>query len=159
MSFRNEPIVVIIDSYCTHTHTHTYTQSQEHLFTWDMISNYEADLEEQAFTFRYSRDGREPRWVRVYSPHVSLSWPASQHRTGSLETPPSKLDSDFEIIANTMQIKMYRCVSNLSLWSTTMYLHYGRVKNKALGLAGHNEILIGHLYSLIQMRTNFGWPL
>lgn len=44
-------------------------ESQEHLFTWDMISNYEADLEEQAFTFRYSRDGREPRWVRVYSPH------------------------------------------------------------------------------------------
>ena len=34
-----------------------------------------------------------------------------------------------------------------------------RVKNKALGLAGQNEILIGHLYNFIQIRSNFGWPL
>ena len=47
-------------------------ESQEHTFTWDMISNYEADLEEQAFTFQYAKEGKEPRWVRVYSPHVSL---------------------------------------------------------------------------------------
>ena len=47
-------------------------ESQEHTFTWDMISNYEADLEEQAFTFQYAKGGKEPRWVRVYSPHVSL---------------------------------------------------------------------------------------
>ena len=46
-------------------------ESQEHTFTWDMISNYEADLEEQAFTFQYAKEGKEPRWVRVYSPHVS----------------------------------------------------------------------------------------
>ena len=63
-----------------HTHTHTHTphllptsspQSQEHMFTWDMISNYEADLEEQAFTFQYNREGRGPRWVKVFSPFVS----------------------------------------------------------------------------------------
>lgn len=46
-------------------------ESQEHTFTWDMVSNYEADLEEQAFTFQYTKEGKEPRWVRVYSPHVS----------------------------------------------------------------------------------------
>ena len=48
-------------------------ESQEHIFTWDMVSNYEADLEEQAFTFQYTKEGKEPRWVRVYSPHVSCS--------------------------------------------------------------------------------------
>ena len=47
-------------------------EAQEHTFTWDMVSNYEADLEEQAFTFQYTKEGRDPRWVRVYSPHVSL---------------------------------------------------------------------------------------
>ena len=31
------------------------------------------------------------------------------------------------------------------------------LKNKALGLAGQNEILIGRLYNLIQIRS--GWPL
>ena len=30
-----------------------------------------------------------------------------------------------------------------------------RVENKGLGLADHNEILIGHLYNLIQIRANF----
>ena len=47
-------------------------ESQEHTFTWDIISNYEADLEEQAFTFQYTKHGKEPRWVRIYSPHVSM---------------------------------------------------------------------------------------
>jgi len=46
-------------------------ESQEHTFTWDMISNYEADLEEQAFTFQFNREGKEPRWVKIFSPFVS----------------------------------------------------------------------------------------
>ena len=46
-------------------------ESQEHTFTWDMVSNYEADLEEQAFTFQYAKEGKEPRWVKVYSSYVS----------------------------------------------------------------------------------------
>ncbi len=48
-------------------------QSQKHTFTWSMIANYEADLEEQAFTFQYSKDGRDPSWVKVYSTYVSKS--------------------------------------------------------------------------------------
>jgi len=47
------------------------TVAQEHTFTWDMISNYEADLEEQAFTFQFNREGKEPRWVKIFSPFVS----------------------------------------------------------------------------------------
>lgn len=48
--------------------TEGVTEAQEHTFTWDMVSNYEADLEEQAFTFQYSREGKEARWVKVFSP-------------------------------------------------------------------------------------------
>lgn len=44
-------------------------ESQEHVFTWSMVSNYEADLEEEAFTFQYTREGKEPRWVKVFSPY------------------------------------------------------------------------------------------
>ncbi len=47
-------------------------ESQEHVFTWSMVSNYEADLEEAAFTFQYAREGKEPRWVKVFSPYVSV---------------------------------------------------------------------------------------
>lgn len=36
-----------------------------------MVSKFEADVEEQAFTFQYAREGKDPRWIRVYSPHVS----------------------------------------------------------------------------------------
>ena len=47
-------------------------QAQSPSFTWDQISSYEADLEESAFTFLYTRgEGKEPRWVKVYSPFVS----------------------------------------------------------------------------------------
>ena len=35
-----------------------------------MVTKYEADIEEQAFTFQCAREGKEPRWIRVYSPHV-----------------------------------------------------------------------------------------
>lgn len=35
-----------------------------------MVTKYEADIEEQAFTFQCVREGKEPRWIRVYSPHV-----------------------------------------------------------------------------------------
>ncbi len=64
-----------VSLYCNITATLLYTagmlESQEHVFTWNMVSNYEADLEEAAFTFQYSREGKEPRWVKVFSPYVS----------------------------------------------------------------------------------------
>ena len=44
-----------------------------------MVNSYEADMEEEAFTFLYSREGKEPRWVKVYSPYVSRSEGVSGH--------------------------------------------------------------------------------
>ena len=47
-------------------------QTQSPSFSWDQITSYEADLEESTFTFLYGRgDGKEPRWVKVFSPYVS----------------------------------------------------------------------------------------
>ena len=48
-------------------------QAQEHSFKWNMISQYEADMEEQAFTFLVQREGKDPRWIRIYSPYVRNS--------------------------------------------------------------------------------------
>lgn len=45
-------------------------EDQEHTFPWEMILNHEADLEEGAFTFQYTRDKKAPRWVRIYTPYV-----------------------------------------------------------------------------------------
>ena len=46
-------------------------EEQEHTFPWDLVVQHEADVEEEAFTFQYSREGKSPRWVRVYSKYVS----------------------------------------------------------------------------------------
>lgn len=46
-------------------------EEQEHTFAWDMVVQHEADMEEEAFTFQYNREGKSPRWVRVYSKYVS----------------------------------------------------------------------------------------
>ena len=46
-------------------------EEQEHTFPWEIVEEHEADVEEEAFTFRYTREGKPPRWVRVYSKYVS----------------------------------------------------------------------------------------
>ena len=46
------------------------SQTQEHSFTWDMIGVCEADIEDQALTFTILREGKDPRWIRVFSPCV-----------------------------------------------------------------------------------------
>lgn len=45
------------------------TEDQEHTFSWETVCQYEADLEEGAFTFQYTRERKQPRWVKVYSQH------------------------------------------------------------------------------------------
>ena len=46
-------------------------EEQEHMFSWDVVVEHEADTEEQVFTFQYSREGKKPRWVKIFSEHVS----------------------------------------------------------------------------------------
>ncbi len=48
-------------------------EEQEHNFTWDMLVEHEADMEEEVFTFQYAREGKKPRWVKIYSEYVSAT--------------------------------------------------------------------------------------
>lgn len=49
-------------------------EGQEHTFPWEMVCISEADIEEEAFTFQYTRESKPPRWVRVYSKYVSVQY-------------------------------------------------------------------------------------
>ncbi|XP_047140564.1 sorting nexin-27 isoform X1 [Hydra vulgaris] len=42
-------------------------EDQEHNFTWDEIQSWDADTEAMCFWFQYSKSGRNPRQVRIYS--------------------------------------------------------------------------------------------
>lgn len=37
---------------------------------WDTINRWESDEESMAFCFEYSRNGKSPRWVKVFTPYV-----------------------------------------------------------------------------------------
>lgn len=39
---------------------------------WDAINRWESDEESMAFCFEYSRNGKAPRWVKIFTPYVRL---------------------------------------------------------------------------------------
>ena len=45
-------------------------KDQEHTFNWEDLTNWEADNEAMAFCFEYSKGGKKPRWVKIYSQYV-----------------------------------------------------------------------------------------
>ena len=45
-------------------------KDQEHTFNWEDLINWEADDEAMAFCFEYSKGGKKPRWVKIYSQYV-----------------------------------------------------------------------------------------
>jgi len=46
-------------------------QSQVIEFAWDDIIQFEVDSDQMTFNFEYRREGRKPRWVRIFTPYVS----------------------------------------------------------------------------------------
>lgn len=48
------------------------SQDQEHTFNWKELSQWEADQEAMAFCFEYTKEGKKPRWVKVYSEYVRI---------------------------------------------------------------------------------------
>lgn len=40
---------------------------------WDTITLWESDDEAMAFNFQYSRNDKPPRWVKVFTPYVSIN--------------------------------------------------------------------------------------
>lgn len=59
-------------------------EDQEHTFSWEMISQYESDVEESAFTFQYTRERKPPRWVKVFSQYVSVQCVAGSRSSLSM---------------------------------------------------------------------------
>jgi hypothetical protein len=47
-------------------------QSQVVEFAWTSIKEWEVDDEAMAFCFQYQRPEKNPRWVKIFTPYVSL---------------------------------------------------------------------------------------
>jgi sorting nexin-27 len=47
-------------------------QSQVIEFLWPDIEQYEIDEEGTSFDFAYKREGKKPRWVKIFTSYVSL---------------------------------------------------------------------------------------
>jgi hypothetical protein len=41
-------------------------------FAWTSIKEWEVDDEAMAFCFQYQRPEKNPRWVKIFTPYVSL---------------------------------------------------------------------------------------
>lgn len=48
-------------------------QSQVVEFLWPDIKEWEVDEETMAFCFQYQRPDKNPRWVKIFTPHVSIT--------------------------------------------------------------------------------------
>jgi len=49
-------------------------KSQVIEFSWEDIEQYELDNEQNTFNFEYRREGRKSRWVRIFTPYVSICY-------------------------------------------------------------------------------------
>jgi hypothetical protein len=49
-----------------------FLQSQVVEFAWTSIKEWEVDDEAMAFCFQYQRPEKNPRWVKIFTPYVSL---------------------------------------------------------------------------------------
>jgi len=50
----------------------SFFQSQVVEFAWTSIKEWEVDDEAMAFCFQYQRPEKNPRWVKIFTPYVSL---------------------------------------------------------------------------------------
>lgn len=48
-------------------------ESQVVELSWDCVRQWEADDEGMAFCLRYNRTDKPPRWLKIYTPYVSLT--------------------------------------------------------------------------------------
>lgn len=49
-------------------------ESQVVEFEWSSIKEWEADDEAVAFCFQYQKPDKNPRWVKIFTPYVSLKF-------------------------------------------------------------------------------------
>ena len=44
-------------------------EDQEHTFEWERIKQADEDIEGECFMIQYSRDGKSPKWIKIFSDH------------------------------------------------------------------------------------------
>lgn len=50
----------------------TSPQNQVIAFEWDEMQRWDTDEEGMAFCFEYARGEKKPRWVKIFTPYVSV---------------------------------------------------------------------------------------
>lgn len=62
-------------------------ESQVVELQWDCVSLWEADEEAMAFCLKYNRPDKPPRWLKIFTPYVSIAF--------TIYTQNSKLNTNF----------------------------------------------------------------
>lgn len=50
-----------------------FAQNQVIAFEWSEMQRWDTDEEGMAFCFEYVRGEKKPRWVKIFTPYVSIS--------------------------------------------------------------------------------------
>lgn len=53
--------------------TSTLFQNQVIAFEWGEMQRWDTDEEGMAFCFEYARGEKKPRWVKIFTPYVSIT--------------------------------------------------------------------------------------
>lgn len=71
---------------CEHTEAPVSSQNQVIAFDWGEMQRWDTDEEGMAFCFEYARGEKKPRWVKIFTPYVSI-----------IDTRPEKFQSAAEL--------------------------------------------------------------
>lgn len=50
------------------------SQNQVIAFEWGEMQRWDTDEEGMAFCFEYARGEKKPRWVKIFTPYVSMTY-------------------------------------------------------------------------------------
>lgn len=67
---------MIVDAlWCREGHTEAVVvlQNQVIAFDWAEMQRWDTDEEGMAFCFEYARGEKKPRWVKIFTPYVSVA--------------------------------------------------------------------------------------
>lgn len=56
-----------------HTEAVVVLQNQVIAFDWAEMQRWDTDEEGMAFCFEYARGEKKPRWVKIFTPYVSVA--------------------------------------------------------------------------------------
>ncbi|XP_068694408.1 sorting nexin-27-like [Montipora foliosa] len=98
-------------------------QDQEHTFDWEEVTQWEADQEAMAFCFEYAKEGKKPKWVKIYSQYflymnacvdrvinetewnekegISPLQPSKEEENGSMEETTDSAESQEKTVMST----------------------------------------------------------